>query len=328
MKIDRTWRALFERANPAPPPGFEQRHDRLLRRLTAVEEAPRRRRVPMRALIALALSLVALGALAAGRLLGLGDFFRRALPGEGARTERLQAFGQGFEPLSVEQDGMRLTLHELILDGRWAYASVRVEPAAQGLLPVPFGEADEPLRPGGAQSYREHARRNDLRMAQVSVYLEGGALSGDYFIDDAWDDEGRLMIYLGGEAPGGGEGYSLRVITQPEGGDRSDRAYPLRAQVRDGALTRVYPAMRPAGDSGVTLKEARLTLTALCAYLDVSLEGGEMHADLMKGEDYWPRGLSMSVNGYEMDELPDSIDLRLEDPRSGRTWDITGLKGE
>ncbi len=99
--------------------------------------------------------------------------------------------------------------------------------------------------------------------------------------------------------------------------------------MRDQAPARVYPAQLPVGESGITLLEARLTQTALCTYLDITQSGGEpLHADLMRGCEAWPRGLSIDVNGYEMDKLPDMIDIRLEHPATGQSWDIKGLKGQ
>jgi hypothetical protein len=333
MKHNHSWETAFERANPPVPPGFEQRHDALLMRLTQGERV-QKKTLPLKPLIALGLLLLTAGALAAGSILGLGDFFARISPNQPPKVERLDAFRNGVQPHVLEQDGLRLTLHELVADGRWTYAAVMVEPQAADVLPVPFGEVLE--RPFGltdqtdTRDYREYARDENLRPASVSVYLESDALSGDYFIDNAYDSQGRLMLYLGGGTPEGGQAdYSLRIITTQEGTEKTDRSYPLAVQVLDEVITRVYPANLPVGNTGLVLKEAKLTLTALCAYLDVTIEGEpQLHADLMKDGDFWPRGLSMSVNGYEMDALPDSIDIRLEQPSTGETWDILGLQGE
>lgn len=335
MKQEHPWWKAFHETNPTPPTGFDQRHDALLQRLTSCEQTRRAKRIPMRPLIAAALLLItAFGALATGNILGLGDFFAGINPEKHIKVERLETFHKDAQPLVIEQDSLRVTLHELIADGRWAYAAVMVEPLEADILPVPFGEALE--RPFGltdqtdTRNYQEYAKDEGLRLVSVSVYLESEALNQDYFMDNTYDEEGRLMLYLGGETPEGYQAsYSLRIITAMEGKEKTDQSFPLNAQVRDGSITRVYPANLPVGNTGVILKEARLTLTALCAYLEVNLEGETwLHADLMKDGDFWPQGLSMSVNGYEMDKLPDSIDLRLEHPQTGETWDITNLQGK
>lgn len=332
MREDSRWEQAFRRACPAPPAGFCQRHDALLARLTAGEGKPARRAQLLRPLIVCALLLLTAGALAAANVWGLGDFFRSGAPGRQANVARLAPFEEGVPGVALAQDGVRVTLHELVADGRWTYASVIVEAADEGVLPVPYNDLDQRpaglLPPGDARDYRAYARDEGLRPVGVSVYLESAALAGDYFMDDACGPQGRLMLYMGGETPDGGRAaYALRVITAPEGGDRTDRSVPLPVTVRGGAVTRRYPARLPVGDSGAVLVEARLTLTALCAYLDVTLEGTQLHADLIRDGAYWPRGLSMSVNGYEMDALPDVIDLRLEHPGTGQTWDVNGLKG-
>lgn len=334
MKQESFWREVFEKGNPAPPEGFAARQDALLRRLTTGQQKAGKQSLLLRPLIALAFVLVTVGALAAGNILGLGDFFRGIGTDNQARIERLDAFREGTPPFEATQSGVRVTLHELISDGRWMYASAMLEPVTNGVLPVPFGEVGE--RPhgltaeGDTRDYAAYARDEGLRLVSISVYMESEAMSGDYFMDHAYDEQGRLMLYMGGETPEGGRAdYRLRIITTEDGREKLDQQYQLSVAVRDEAVTRMYPANLPVGDTGVILKEARLTLTALCAYLDVTLQGDTwLHADMIRDGDFWPRELSISVNGYEMDALPDQIDVRLEHPRTGETWDFVGLKGE
>lgn len=194
MNTDNDWQRLFEQANASPPPGFETRHDQLLQRLTTQAKRQGLRRLPLKALIALMLALVAVGALAAGNILGLGDFFQRSMQGNHLKPERLTVFEQQATPLNVKLADINITLHELIADGRWAYASVMAEPLDKGLLLVPFGISNE--RPLGLSdseqynSYLEYAQAKQLKLVDLSVYLESEALTGDYFMDQAYDEQG------------------------------------------------------------------------------------------------------------------------------------------
>ncbi|MGI6672453.1 MAG: hypothetical protein ACOX58_12895 [Christensenellales bacterium] len=334
MKQEHPWEQSFLEANPTPPHGFAERHDALLNRLVHAEKKSTRRSAVLRPLIAFCFLLFTFGTLAAGNILGLGNFFRSIRLGNPASVERLEAFKDDAFSFEASQDDVHITIHELIADGRWIYASAMLEPLADDVLLVPFGETGERpyglIADGDTRSYQEYARDKGLRLIDVSIYLESTALSGDYFMEHAYDAQGRLMLYMGGETLDSAQAeYSLRIMTHAQSGKETDQSYPLAVQVKDHAISRIYPANLPVGDTGIILKEARLTLTALCGYLDITLEGESwLHADLMKDGDIWPQGLSMSVNGYEMDELPDKIDLRLEHPSTGQSWEIKGLKGK
>lgn len=314
---------------PALPEGFEQRHDRLLHRLTTGKEEPyMRKQRMMRLALVVALALTLTGAaLAAASQFGLFDLMRLYGHQQG---DMAPAWKNAYEPRTFETDKVRVTVQELLSDGVSWYASVKLDQLDDGFVIMPsFVEAGDPvvgpLQPGlkaPPLTFTQLAQKDNRKLLQTSVYVEGtGEEVG--FADHFGTEDGHITIVTGGygDLPEKDFEASLRIITTQAQADgtlleetRQDNSFPLTVPATGEKRVTTY--LPESGDTS-PLKEVLLTQTPLTTYADfVPASGRHRNVDYQlldaEGNPY-PPGFTLTGHAYKLDSLPDTIQVRITD---------------
>ncbi len=249
----------------------------------------------------------------------LMDLYGYTLP------QNVATFAQtNFQPLTVDADGLLVSIQEILYDGVWLFTSVAVQPSSDGYIIVPFEvELNDPIAGGYGENLRddprtflEAAQEDGKDLMIVSIMPAEYEQVDFYFLDHRQDAGLQSTLFSGAPVTLTGEEITIHFAVEAtqishETGEvlsQSRHEYPVTLGNLGIHSTKEYlPAAEDAPFEKVTLVQTDLATYMVPIWkenlLDPKPEYMLTDAD---GQPY-PAGIPQDAASCALDTFPEPL---------------------
>lgn len=265
-------------------------------------------------------------------LMGLYDY---------AMPQDVATFAQtNFQPLTVDADGIVVSVQEILYDGAWMFTAVTANPSSDDIIIVPFEAEVNDLIAGGygenlredSRTFLEAAQEDQKDLLLVSIMPAEYEQADFYFLDHRQDAGSQSTLFSGAPVTLDGEEITIHIAVETtrisyatgEVLSESRNEYPVTIKNLGIQSTKEYfPATEDAPFEKLLLVQTDLATYAKPSWKELSTEDTTPEYVLTDAEgNPYPAVIPQDATSCSLDVLPDTVYVRFTE-ETGEEYTIT-----
>ncbi len=247
------------------------------------------------------------------------------------------AFAQtNFQPLTVDVEGIVVSIQEILYDGVWLFTSVTASPSSDDVIIVPAeAEVDDPIAGGYGENLREDSRtfleaaqedQKDLLL--VSVMPVEYEQADFYFLDHRQDAGSQSTLFSGAPVALQGDDLTIHMaiettlVSHSTGEVLSEARHEYPVTIKSLSTYNEKEYLSSTDDA--PMEKLVLVQTDLATYVYPSWKESQADAEPeyvltdAEGNPY-PTGIPQDADSYSFDVLPDTLYVQFTE-ETGETF--------
>ncbi|MDO4836940.1 MAG: hypothetical protein Q4B32_00970 [Clostridia bacterium] len=229
-----------------------------------------------------------------------------------------------FQPLTIETDGIVVSVQEILYDGVWLFTSATAQPSSDDVIIVPFeAEVNDPIAGGYGENLREDSRtfleaaqEEQKNLLLVSVMPAEYEQADFYFLDHRQDAGSQSTLFSGAPVALQGDDLTIHIavettlISYSTGETLSEARHEYSVTIKSLSTYNEKEYLPATDDAPV--EKLVLVQTDLATYVYPSWKESQAEAlpeyvlTDAEGNPY-PSGIPQDANSYSFDVLPDTV---------------------
>lgn len=241
-----------------------------------------------------------------------------------------------FQPLTVDEEGIIVSIQEILYDGVWLFTSVTANPSSDDIIIVPFEAEVNDLIAGGygenlrddSRTFLEAAQEDQKNLLLVSVMPAEYEQADFYFLDHRQDAGSQSTLFSGAPVALQGDNLTIHIaiettlISYSTGETLSEarHEYPVTIKSLSTYNEKEYlPATEDAPFEKLLLVQTDLATYVYPSWKESQTETVPEYVLTDAEGNPYPTGIPQDATSCTLDVLPDTVYVQFTE-ETGETY--------